>query len=63
MPDNLGFTTKKNTPARAPPPSNRTRRTPTMIQGSFDLFFGAAAATAGAAVCGAGKGVDGVGGA
>src|ERR1051325_559890 len=61
MPANLGFTTRKNTPANAPPPSNRNRRTPAMIQGSFDFFFGAAVATAGAA-CGAGKGVDGVGG-
>ena len=35
---NFGLITKKKTPARAPPPSNRNRSTPAMIHGSFDFF-------------------------
>src|SRR6185369_15173799 len=47
-----GFTTKKNKPARAPPPSSRNSSTPAMIHGTFDFFF--------ATGCG-GNGVDGAG--
>ena len=54
---NLGLTTKKNKPAKAPPPSKRNINTPAMIHGNFDFFFatggsnGADGATATAA-CG-----------
>ena len=55
-----GFTTRKKSPAKAPPLNKRKTRIPPMISGSFDFFFatgggnGAEGAWTAAAVCIAG---------
>src|SRR5205085_2558225 len=56
---NRGLTTKKNTPASAPPPRSKSTRIPAIIQGSFDFFF---ATGGGNGVEGAGNGADGTAG-
>src|SRR5205085_7548750 len=53
---NRGLTTKKNTPASAPPPRSKNTRMPAMIHGSFDFFF---ATGGGNGAEGAGNGADG----
>src|SRR6185369_7145096 len=57
-----GFTTTKNKPARAPPPSSRNSSTPAMIQGTFDFFFATGCGGNGVdgAACGNGADSDGV---
>src|SRR6185369_8703319 len=54
-----GFTTKKNKPARAPPPSSRNSSTPAMIHGSFDFFFATGCGGNGVDGAGCGNGADG----
>lgn len=57
---NRGWITKKNAPASTPPPSNKKRSTPPMIQGTFDFGFATGGAGNGADVAGAccGRGAD-----
>jgi hypothetical protein len=50
---------KKKAPAKTPPPRSRTSRTPAIIQGAFDFFFGGAASGDDGAV----SGCAGIGGA
>ena len=68
---NLGLTTKKNRPAKAPPPNKRRSTRAPIISGTFDFFFttgtgsgaeGAGVETAGGGSAGGGVAATGGGG-